>query len=456
MSRMRFAALGALASACGLAAAAGGMVGSQVPALAAVTSPAAGSHPAAPAAGPQRVPVLLTQNSPSTAACPNGSQFEDPPNSVTVKNTPWAQKVLGGFSGLWRLSRGAGELIAVVDSGVDWTQQLNGRVFAIDETGTGIEDCVGHGTAVAGIIAAADDTQSGNPFAGVAPDAQILSVKVTNAAETNDASALQSTASLAAGIVDAVNLHAQVINISIQTQAPDPQVAAAVQYAELHNVVVVVASGNDIQPNNGPLETGPFYPASFPGVISVGALNTDGSLASFSDVHSNTSVTAPGTQITSTEPRGYIVPASNFDLEGTSFAAPYVAGVAALVRQRFPSLTEAQVVERIEATADGNTGPGTGNGMVNPMQAVQAVMRGSASPPMAGPRRMTVSRAVPPDQSAINTAMVTTGGSVGGAAVVAVAGLVFSQARRRRRALAAQTPAVKAPADGGFNEGPLW
>jgi subtilisin family serine protease len=135
-----------------------------------------------------------------------------------------------------------------------------------------------------------------------------------------------------------------------------------------------------------------------------------------------------------------------------------VAGVAALVRARFPSLTEAQVVARIEATADGNSGPGTGNGMVNPVQAVQAVMGVSAnpSPSMAGPRPMSVSRVVPPDQSAINTAMLTTAGSAGAAALVAIGAVVFSAARRRRRALAAHMPAVTAPPDGGFNEGQWW
>jgi membrane-anchored mycosin MYCP len=458
MRRMRFAALGALASAFGLLAAAGGTVAGQLPTLASVASPAAQPHLAAAVASPQKVPQLVTAGF-KPPACPSNSQYEDPADSAVVKNTPWAQTALGGFSKVWQLTRGAGQLVAVVDSGVNWTKQLDGRVIAIDETGSGIEDCVGHGTAVSGIIAAEDESANGNPFAGVAPQARILSVKVTNVAQSSDTNTLQGTTlTLADGIIDAVNLGASVINISIQT-GPAADVAAAVQFAESHNVVVVAASGNDLQPNSGPEITGPFYPASYPGVLSVGALDPDGSLAQFSDLSSNTSVTAPGTEITSTEPGGYIIPTSQAaGLAGTSFAAPYVSGLAALIRARFPALTAAQVVARIEATADGNAGPGTGDGMINPMQAVQAVMGVAANPnpTMAAPRPMTVSRVAPPDQSTINAAMVTTAGSVGGAVLVAIAAVVFSAARRRRRALTAHTPAGQVPPDGGFNEGPLW
>ena len=81
---------------------------------------------------------------------------------------PWAQKVLD-FRGAWPLAKGQGVTVAVVDSGVDFTPQLAGKVAAMDLTGTGPQDCVGHGTEVAAIIAASNIRAQGMPFAGVAP-----------------------------------------------------------------------------------------------------------------------------------------------------------------------------------------------------------------------------------------------------------------------------------------------
>lgn len=498
MSRIVLVTAGAVAAALVLAVAVVGFAAGQAPALAAVTSPAAqAAGPAAPAAStpppsakpsakpspkpsakpspkaaakppppPPNVPRPVSPSSPSTGRCGTGTEFEDPPNAVSVKATPWAQQALGGFAKVWQLSTGSGITVGVVDSGVDFNQQLAGqpnRVTALDETGTGTEDCVGHGTAVAGIIGASAQTAQGNPFAGIAPGAHILAVKVTNTAESSgDSQNLQAAQdTLADGIRDAVKFGATVLNISIQTGAYYPAVASAVQFAEKKGVVVVAAAGNDVtDTNNGITETGPFYPASFPGVLSVGALTPNGGLASFSDLHSNADVTAPGSSITTTEPGGYLVSTGKTNLAGTSFAAPYVAGLAALLRARFPKMTAAQVVARIEATADGNAGPGTGYGLVNPLQALQSDMAVSANPnpQLSGPGPVSVPKAVPPDSSVINAAMVTTFSSLGAAAVVVIAAAVFSQARSRRRRAAAPSaqPAVPAPADGGITGTGLW
>ena len=111
---------------------------------------------------------------------PGLSQQCSDSNQVTskVKSLPWAQKALD-WSSAWPLTEGRGIKVAVVDSGVDGNPQLAGKVTAIDLTGTGFQDCSGegHGTAIAGIIAASVQVQ-GNPFEGVAPEAKILSVKV--------------------------------------------------------------------------------------------------------------------------------------------------------------------------------------------------------------------------------------------------------------------------------------
>ncbi|MBV9207154.1 MAG: type VII secretion-associated serine protease mycosin [Actinobacteria bacterium] len=338
------------------------------------------------------------------------------PAASRVTREPWAQQALG-FSNVWPLTTGWGVMIAVVDSGVDFTPQLAGRVAAFDLTGTGLADCAGHGTAVAAIIAASDIQAQGMPFEGVAPAARILSVKV-NSQDTGSA------LTLAEGIRDAVLWGAQVINVSVTT-ASTPALRSAVEFALSSNVVVVAAGGNDGTATG----TGPFYPASYPGVLSVGAVDSSGALAAFSDRKSYVAVTAPGVDVTSAFPGGY----QQGNLTGTSYATPFVSGVAALVRSRYPRLSARQVVARIEATADGAAGPGTGHGLVNPVEAVTAILAGRSahqpSPPPAGP--VSVSRTPPPDRTA-RAALPVAGGSLGAAALIALGAVVCREGRRRR------------------------
>ena len=332
-----------------------------------------------------------------------------------MASRPWAQKALQ-FTGAWQLTRGRGITVAVIDSGVDYSPQLAHKVRAISLTGRGLQDCVGHGTAVAGIIAAADQRAQGMPFVGVAPDASILSIKV-------DSTRSGTSATLAKGIRYAVHWHAKVINISSTTR-DSPELRAAVRYALRRNVVVVAAAGNDT-----PNKKGPFYPASYPGVISVGAVSASGALAPFSDRHSQVAVTAPGANVTSAWPGGY-----QAGLSGTSFAAPFVSGVAALVRARFPRLTAAQVARRIEATANGGTGPGTGNGLVNAVQAVSAILpsgaRPGASHAIGGP--VSVARPSAPPRTQSRIALGITAASLAAALLAGIAAVVISQGRRRR------------------------
>jgi len=344
--------------------------------------------------------------------------------------TPWAQQALD-FASVWRLTRGAGVTVAVIDSGVDANPQFGNRItlgpdLAGQEAGVPADgDCVGHGTSVAGIIAAAP--VAGVSFTGVAPAARILSIKITNT-EQDIPSVLTSEA-----IRDAVNLGASVINLSLASQRGSVALRSAVDYALARNVVVVAAAGND-QPGS----TGPFYPAAYPGVLSVGAVQPDGSLASFSDTRTPVSVTAPGVDITSAYagvfPDGY-----DPDLGGTSFATPFVSGVVALVRADHPGLDAAQVVARIKATADGSAGPGTGNGMINPVQAVTAVLprsvldSGSLAEAAGGARagQVPVTRASPPRRGAPIVAMSVTAAAFG-LGIIVVAGALIIPAGRRR------------------------
>ena len=284
---------------------------------------------------------------------------------------PWAQQALR-FSAVWDRSRGGGVTVAIVDSGVDANPQFGGRVIPGPDLAAGTKpgippgaDCVGHGTAVASIIAAAP--VPGVSFTGVAPAARILSVKISGT-DTFPTSVTPQ------GIVDAVQFGADVINLSLATPDDVPALRNAVEYALSHNVVVVAAAGNDL-PQGG---AGPFYPAAYPGVLAVGAVGPGGALAAFSDRHTPVAVTAPGVNVTSAYP-GIFPDAYAPVQNGTSFAAAFVSGVVALVRSAHPGLSAAQVVARIEATARGAAGPGTGHGMVDPVRAVTAVLPAESS-----------------------------------------------------------------------------
>ena len=321
--------------------------------------------------------------------------------------------------------------VAVVDSGVDANPQFGDRVIPgpdlVAGTKPGIPpgaDCVGHGTAVASIIAAAP--VPGVSFTGVAPAARILSVKISGTDTFPTSVAPQ-------GIMDAVQFGADVINLSLATPDDVQGLRNAVEYALHHNVVVVAAAGNDL-PQGG---AGPFYPAAYPGVLAVGAVGPGGVLAGFSDRHTPVAVTAPGVNVTSAYPGTFpdaYAPVQN----GTSFAAAFVSGVVALVRSAHPGLSAAQVVARIEATARGAAGPGTGHGMVDPVRAVTAVLpaessAGSGAGGTGGPGGHSpaqTARAAPSGVSAGTVALAVIAGSFGLVVVVVTAVLA---ARRRLR-----------------------
>ena len=412
---------------------AGGVLGASfclaavtTPALAAPNRPAQAAAPAIPAVAGQALAGRSVLPGPE-GDCPGTHGIAAP------KSTPWAQQALG-YSSAWRLTQGAGVTVAVVDSGVDANPQFGDRVTVGPDLAGATAgdvppgaDCVGHGTSVASIIAAAP--QASVTFAGVAPQASILSIKITN----SDNFPGQVTAQ---AIRDAVNLGANVINLSLATNVSTPALLAAAQFAQARNVVVVAAAGND-DPDG---VVGPFYPAAYPGVLSVGAIGPDGSLASFSDTRTPVSVTAPGVDVTSAYP-GTFPQAYNPGDNGTSFATAFVSGVAALVRAAYPGLGEAQVVTRITATADGPAGPGTGRGMVNPVQAVTAVLPAAAlatgtgalaAAAAAGPEgRVPITRASAPDQATRTVAVSVAAGAAGLAVLVVAAALVLPAGRRR-------------------------
>ncbi|MEV0591882.1 type VII secretion-associated serine protease mycosin [Nonomuraea cavernae] len=330
----------------------------------------------------------------------------------------WAQRRLDARN-VWRLSRGEGVKVAVIDSGVDIRHpSLAGQVLRqVDLTQTGHRDCMGHGTATAGIIAGR--YLQGVPFYGVAPGVRLISYKQTNEQSGDVGKLADAISKAAAAGVD-------VINVSVQA-SDQPDLKAAINDALSRDIVIVAAAGNIDKDG----VTTPAYPAAYEGVLSVGAASEEGGLSDFSNTGSRVGVVAPGEKITST----WTGQSFRNDLKGTSFAAPYVAGVAALVRSRYPRLNNEQVRRRIEKTADGALGDGTGAGMVNPLLAVTAVLPSEQvavaaplPPPLA---EGVVTKAPPVDQRAIDVATALGAGALTLALFVVVARVVVPMGRRR-------------------------
>lgn len=348
------------------------------------------------------------------------------PDAVTVAaSEPWAVPRMA-VQRVWPVTRGRGVRVAVVDSGVDGTHpQLAGRVakgFDVLRRSPGANtDCVGHGTFVAGIIGAAPSEAT--PFAGVAPDVTIVPYRQSDSGRGGNARGL------ADAIVRAVNDRADVVNVSVATVVSSEALRSAVAYAEKHDVLVVASVANEAEKGN-PVA----YPAAYPAVLGVGAIDENGARASFSGTGGDVDLVAPGVQVISTGPRGR----GHLVASGTSFAVPYVTGVAALVRARHPDLTAAQVRHRLEATADhpARQLPDAeyGWGVVNAYAAVTAILpeenggTAASAPPVVVPAVTRTGALSPAALVALTVA--------GGAAVLAAAALtgrhVVARGRRRR------------------------
>ena len=226
--------------------------------------------------------------------------------------------------------------VAVLDTGIDpYHPDFGGRVMLGLNTITGDNDSIdtdGHGTHVAGILAATGNNDLG--IAGICWQCKLLAVKVLGDSGGDDAEAL-------AGIKYAVDHGAEVINMSFNSQdtAVSPAYESFINYALAKNVVVVAAAGND-----GGAVT---QPATTPGLLAVAATGEDGTLASYSNRGSIVGVAAPGTDIFST----FLNDGYKTDT-GTSMAAPVVSGAAAILRAEHPTWSAQQIISAIEGATD--------------------------------------------------------------------------------------------------------
>lgn len=238
-----------------------------------------------------------------------------PPYRVSFSNVPhskqdgvdWAVASYG-IPALWKDADGAGVTVAVVDSGIAPHSALKDvvvdyRNFTSDDD---VYDSLGHGTHVAGVIAARTGLAQ-----GIAHHAKLLSLKVLGH------SGMGSNASVATAVRHAAEAKCDIICMSLGSTQPNANVHAAIQAATKAGVIVVCAAGNDGGAVN--------YPAAFEETIAVGAVDRNGQVCEFSSRGREITVAAPGQDITSTWLAGGYA-----TISGTSMAAPFVAGVLAL------------------------------------------------------------------------------------------------------------------------------
>ncbi|MFF5028267.1 type VII secretion-associated serine protease mycosin [Streptomyces collinus] len=397
---------------------------------------------------------------PAAAADPVTDQCTFSRTNHKYSGTPWSlQRV--NLDELWTQSKGKGVKVAVIDTGVDTANpQLTHAVDASrganylpakDGKGQPIErgnkqgttDTVGHGTRVAGIIAARP--MKGTGFVGLAPEATIIPIK------QNDAEGHGTSGTLATAINHAVAAGAQVINISQDTAnavAPGGPLQNAVDEALRHKVVVVASAGNDGIDGNSKRT----YPASYPGVLAVAASDRNNEKAPFSQAGEWVGVAAPGVDMISTVPKG-----GHCSDNGTSFSAPYVAGVAALIKAKHPRWTAQEVTAQIEQTAERSiTGHDrlVGWGVVDPVRALteddHPIETPHADPGLTHVEAPTPARLTLGETPQERIARIATYVAVGVAVLVAAIGggaVALRDARRRRGGLRGRAFTGRTPSD---------
>ncbi|WP_328945564.1 type VII secretion-associated serine protease mycosin [Streptomyces sp. NBC_00250] len=301
-----------------------------------------------------------------------------PAYADTIRARQWGLEAMH-TSEAWRTTKGEGVTVAVLDTGVDAEHPdlagsvLTGRDLIGFGASRGDRAWARHGTAMAGIIAGhGHGPDGGDGVLGIAPDAKILPVRVIleGADKSRDKARKTRGTALAEGIRWAADHGADVINMSLgddsKSAHPDAGEDAAVQYALSKGVSVVASAGN-----GGEKGDHISYPAAYPGVIAVTAVDRYGTHASFSTRRWYATVSAPGVDIAIADPdRRY------YEGWGTSAAAAFASGAVALVRSAHPDLTPAQVKRLLIDTARNRPKDGRsdakGYGTVDPAAAIEA------------------------------------------------------------------------------------
>ncbi len=285
------------------------------------------------------------------------------PADATRDSQQWVFNMLD-VQAAWQVTEGTGVTVAVIDSGVyPDVSDLSGDTVISGPDFTGLHTSPDnpnwgqHGTWMASIIAGHGHDGGYDGIMGIAPEAKILSIRVIpdkgdpgyQAYNNEPEQRIQDE--LADGIMTAVKDHAQVISMSIGYSAPSGAVRDAIKYAYQHGTVLVASSGNsgdnDTQHSSGSSGLAPVsFPAEYPGVLGVGAVTMNGTPASFSSGNLSVQVAAPGNGVPAQGRNGLY-----YTVDGTSPACALVAGVVALIKSRYPTISPALVTEALTSTA---------------------------------------------------------------------------------------------------------
>jgi membrane-anchored mycosin MYCP len=354
-------------------------------------------------------------------------------SQVHTGEVPWAQRRLEPRRP-WALSRGQGVLVAVIGSGIDADngQFAPGQVLPgkdlLDGQGPADDDCDGSGTFVAGLIAARPDPTT--TVTGLAPDAQLLPVRVAQAQERETQPADAQT--MADGIDFAVRSGATVVVIYDGVDNANPKLGKAIERATASDVLVVAGG----VPQAGQSDTAPATLCGYADVLGVAGISVKGEAIAGSCSGPDVDVSAPGEALISTAAGtdgalGHVPP----DAPAPGYAAGYVAAAAALVRSYDPAMTAPAVAARITRTADrpssGTRDDALGWGVVNPYAAVASV---PATDRVDRSLREPTARftAMPPDRAGTSMVpLVSAGGLVLLAGLSLIAAVAVRSARSR-------------------------
>jgi subtilisin len=303
---------------------------------------------------------------------------------------------------------GSGVKVGIIDTGIDGSHTdlaVSGGTSFV--SGTTWQDDNGHGTHVAGTVAAI--ANNGTGVVGVAPGVSLYAIKVLDSSGSGTYSAI------AQGIEWAVTNGMDVINMSLGGSQGSTTLEQAVNNAWNRGVVIVAAAGNSGTRSGSGDNIG--YPAKYEPVIAVGSVNSSDVRSTFSSTGPALDIMAPGETILSLRLGG-----GTTTMSGTSMASPHVAGVAALVLAANPSFTNAQVRDRLISTAEaiGTGDPNLyGNGLVNAVAAVRG--SGGGTPALGVNVTTNKTTYLAGEQVAITVAVTdNAGAAVSGAAVQCV------------------------------------
>lgn len=389
----------------------------------------------------------LSKLGPSDCRAFEATQFGDVPAAWHIDRLQ--------LDSAWSIATGRDVKVAVIDTGVSTagtpyfdanrvvTHDLLGGWSEEDQKNGGM-DCT-HGTQVASLVAAGrpngQQVDERTNFAGVAPDASIISYRVLSKS-VPDGQGGDPLAPTITAVRHATSSGVDIINLSQSASPDDPLIGdfrQAVQEALAKNIVVVAAAGNIGQ------ATSPSMPAAFDGVIAVGGTTATDAVSESSLPGGYISVGAPGHDITALLPSKNRESAAHTNqayqggLDGTSFAAPIVSGVVALMLERDPTLTPQEVKDRLQATADAPPSSvpdtGMGFGIINPLRALAGSPRPTERNPGADATVPVAPLSIPedPDMAPAMVAVSVGAGALALASVGLVAAISIPAAVRRNR-----------------------